>query len=800
MNLAWLVAALIPTEVGPTFEGDSRVAPRPEADLAGLLLGFRPEWARPQIFPPDAASRPEIDPAVQLVDRMIYGSDGNTGVEALKNYLLDDELTDDTAKISSLALVISPYIAGGDRYALCEQVLDSALARVEEQDSPSRLMRAALAAQRALRRRDRGHEYLADVAACLDELSGVDPSECDLVLSEVSDATPSLVVDRIVTALRQSVWSLVPGGIGADEILHSDNTGNDHSRVYGWSEDYLNIASDAADQYSRWLDDLYSSQLKRNITTTWGRSEPDLLFQTLALERLGHKTVYSYRKQLAMMRLVRSLPDLRRPDTAACVRLLRHSESAKELSFLLNRMLTGGPLDAIAVDCRQIISNRMPDSSIRDVELLVLSAGADLLPREEAEVALSGILQLINDGGPALAPGSWQAPSLRYEEAWIAAASLGSTAGASSLVAEHLLAQARSKGLDDEMWDRMFAEIIRRIVWAEVSDTVLADWRSFVAENSELSASFTVHAGRRALDIPADPPPEVGNSLNWAAEKLNYYLYQQAEVPIDEAIRIFEIAATEMRTIAAEAAQHRYRGGTVVASQVASTALAFIPDADPATWAFVLDFLTNAEIPRSDRTLGFDAMPASRVSVPSGIIDQYRERMKAAIEQPEIPWVAPDVTFTPYPSALRFGFAHGFISDDEAFTYTARLTSRREPSAVEEAAATLSSFSDHSDASWIQTLAVQLSHDGNPNVRAAVIRALSRTADRAPANVDIATSRLAELLRDDGVDVPLRTLSAVATMAHIPAEVRAVVSELQGSHPSKRIRDRAAELAAPLEG
>ncbi|WP_155769049.1 hypothetical protein [Mycobacterium asiaticum] len=800
MNLAWLVAALIPTEIGPAFEGDSRVASRPEADLAALLSGFRPAWARPQIFPPEPASRPEIDPALLLVDRMIYANDGNAGIEALKNYLLDDELTDDSAKIGSLALVISPYLAGGDRYALCEQVLDSALVRLQEQDSPSRLVRAALLAQRALRRRDRGNEYVGDVTACLDELAGVDSAECDLSLSEISDADPSAVVDRIVTVLRQSVWSLVPGGIVGADQLHSDSTGSDHSRVGGWSEDYLSIASEASDQYSRWLDDLYSAQLRRTNTTTWGRSEPDLYFQTLALERLGHKAAYSYRKQLAMMRLVTSLPSLRRPDAAACVRLLRQSESEAELSLLLDRMLTGGPLDAIAIDCRQIISNRLPDSSIRDVELRVLAAGADLLPRADAEVALSGILQLIKDGGPAVAPGSWQTDSSRYREAWVAAASLGSAAGASSFVAEALLGQARSKGLNDEMWDRTFAEIIGLIAWTDVSESVLADWRSFYAENSDLSESFTVNAIRRELEIPADPPPATGNSLNWAAERLNYHLRQKADVPAEEAARIFGIAAEEMRRISAEAERHHYRRGTVFASQVACAALPFIPHSDSTTWSFVLDFLTNPEIPRSDRSLGFDAMSASRVSVPSGVVDEYRQRVKAAIEQAEVPWVAPDVTFTPYPSALRFGFAHRFISDDDAFTYTARLISRHEPSAVEAAAVVLASFSEQSDATWIQTLAVQLSHDGNPNVREKVIPALCRTADRGSVNVDIATSRLAELLRDDGVNVPLRTLSAVASMRKVPAEVRAVISELQGSHPSKRVRDRAAELAAPPEG
>jgi hypothetical protein len=458
-------------------------------------------------------------------------------------------------------------------------------------------------------------------------------------------------------------------------------------------------------------------------------------------------------------------------------------------------MLTGGPLDAIAIDCRQIISNRLPDSSIRDVELSVLSAGADLLSREDAEDALNAVLHVIDSGGPALAPGAMQIAPSRYRDAWIAAAALGSTAGASSIVAERLLEQARTAGLEDELWDRMFAEVVSRIMWSDVAHAVRADWTAFVAERADPSKSITADAVQRALDTPSYPPAEIAGSLNWAAERLNYYLRQGVRSPIEEADRIFEIAALRMRTIATEAKRGHYSSGVVVASQVASGALSYIPNPGPELWEFVLDFLTNPEVPRSDRTLGFDALTVSHVSVPSQLVDRYRERVKAAIEQPEVPWVAPDVTFTPYPSALRFAFAYRFISSDDAFTYTAYLMARQEPAAIEEAAAALTSFSESSDASWIQTLAVQLSHDGNPNVRAQVIQALARTADQDSTNADIAANRLAELLRDDGVIVPLRTLAAVAGMKSIPAAMRSVISELQGSYPSKRVRDRAAKLA-----
>jgi hypothetical protein len=205
---------------------------------------------------------------------------------------------------------------------------------------------------------------------------------------------------------------------------------------------------------------------------------------------------------------------------------------------------------------------------------------------------------------------------------------------------------------------------------------------------------------------------------------------------------------------------------------------------------------TRRAYPLDSVTLGA-SLPNQHRRCSSMAEHQLRDRIRVAIERPEVPWVAPDVTFTPYPSALRFGFAHRFISDDEAFTYTVHLISRREPSAAEAAAVILASFSEKSDANWVQTLAIQLSYDGNPAVRAEVVRALSRTADRGLANAAVARRRLTELLRDDGVIVPLKTLGGVASMQNVPPGMRAVISELQGSHPSKRVRDRAAELASP---
>jgi hypothetical protein len=738
--------------------------------------------------------------ALLLVEQMMHPDRQEAGIDSLADLIIDTHDVDDPSKLAALALTVAPFIASRDQHARCETVLASAVSRVSLQDSQSKLVLAALHGQLALRRRDRGRKFLDAVGACLDLLSQVNVSECAHSSStENSFGTSVAVAERMVETIRHAAWSLVPGEPFIDEAAHGALPGEQHARVMGWTHDTLLIASEAANQYDRWLDELFKAEFQRAAIVTWGRSEPDLFYQTLELELQAHKSVYAYRRQLGLMRIVRSLPSLRRPDMSDCLRLLRHAEAEKELELLVDRLLRGGPLDAVATDSRQIITNRLSDADIRSVELTVLGAGADLLSQVEAEAALASVLGLIEQGGPRATPGAFRERSKRLEAAWQAAASLGNAAGASSTVADRLLEQLNVIGLQDELWDRVVARTIRRINWQDVAQPVRDRWEDF-ANGRQDSPSTTIQETRLALKMPPDRSSVPEASLDWAVDEINKHIRLGSQMPREQAAQILDLALADMRVIAKNAAAGRFSGYSIDAAEIAAHAMSYLPGVGNEIWGEVLDFLTNTGIARSDRTLGFDTLKAVEIPVPGELVEMYRQRVLSAIIANDISFVAPDVSFVPYPAALRFAFAHGFISEDEAFTFVAQLLSIREPNAIEEAAATISSFSLRSNASWIQTMAVQLSHDFNPRVRSEVIYALGRLAGSYADGSSIAYRRLTELLNEDGISVPSNALAATSHIRTIPHEMLATIRSLQANHPSKRIRQQAAVIATKAVG
>jgi hypothetical protein len=320
------------------------------------------------------------------------------------------------------------------------------------EDSISSLARAALYQQRALRRRDVDGPFLDDSVEALGLLRGVRPEECsDYTVGQHSHSTPEALASRIVDSLTNSAWSLIPTMIDPDQ----DGTPPppDWERVFAWTRDQLKVRSDEAEQYGRWLSDQYNVQLQRASLTTIGRRDPDLFYESYKFELLGHHAVYASRKNLALMRTLAAMPRLSRPDLADCIRLLRHSGAEKELTMLLNRLIQGGPLDALAADARQVVHVRAPAATLRPVDMFVLRSGADLLAQGEAYDGLGYVFTSLDEGGPSVGAGRYQVQSKRCESAWMAAIALAEVAGSTTDVASRLLTAVIEPLGSDDLWD-----------------------------------------------------------------------------------------------------------------------------------------------------------------------------------------------------------------------------------------------------------------------------------------------------------------------------------------------------------
>jgi hypothetical protein len=797
MNLAWLAALYTPDEIGPQIDRDPRMDQRPEADLAALITGRSPSWDRAP-WEADQGSQ-SIDTSLEPLEKALRWDESGTSVESAISYLRNAEASEDPAKYAALTIAVCPLLAEREFYLAGEELLRTALAAVSDGGSASNLIRAALLQQRALRRRDADGRFLDDSVEALRLVRGVDTADCtDFTLSAVSDSSPREVAERIVEILGSAIWSLIP----TREFIDPDRDGtpppDDWARIYSWSADQLKVRSAESEEYGRWLGDLYKFQLQRAAVTTMGRAEPDLFYQSYMYELMGHQAVYGSRKNLAMMRILSSTPRLLRADMSDCIRLLRHSGSENELVMLLNRLTRGGPLDALASDTRQIVHKKSRGADLRTFDMFVLQAGADLLSEGEASDTLDDVLTAIAAGGPSVGPGRYQVGSKRQLSAWMAAAALGEVAGASSIVASRLLATIRSNPNVDDLWDLTFAQIIRRIDWTTVTQAVSEEWQHYAREHLA-SRTETIQALQQQLKMYSDPTDidERGpNVIDDIADLLDRAFRTETDIQPGVASRLFERMQERLDNIQKNAVGGSYAGYAISHIELAALLFNHVVDDLPAKWRYLLAFLTDNRLPRSDRTLGFEVLSDTRHRIPDDIADEYRLKIASSIESRDIPWMAPDISLTPYPAAIRFAFRHRLISNDDAFIYVTQLLSSGIPAATEEAARTISSFAQSSQQDWIQTLGIQLSLDPNPTVRAQVLRALAALADSSSPTQSLATTRIIDLLGDDGIVVPLETLREVRKMRKIPPSVHPVARSMQSTHVSKRVRAMAAKVAA----
>jgi hypothetical protein len=798
MNLAWLAAVFVPEEIGPLIDRDPRVDQRPEADLAALITGRSPSWHKAP-WEGDKGSEASVDTALELLEKSLQWDESGENLDSTASYLQAAEASENPARYAALTIAICPLLAERELYNASEELLRIALAAVSEGGSANDLFRAALLQQRALRRRDTDGRFLDDSVEALRLLRRVDTADCtDFTLSTVSDSSPQAVAGRIVELLGSAIWSLIPTREFIDPNRDGTPPPNDLPRIYSWSPDQLKVRGDESEQYGRWLGDLYNFQLERAAVTTIGRAQPDLFYQSYMYELMGHQAVYGSRKNLAMMRILASMPRLLRRDMSDCIRLLRHSGSENELVMLLNRLTRGGPLDALASDTRQIVHKKARGADLRTFDMFVLQAGADLLSESEASEVLDDVFNTIASGGPSVGPGRYQVRSKRQLSAWMAAAALGETAGASSIVASQLLVAIRSDPKIDDLWDLTFAGIIRRIDWTTVVQTVAEDWREYTRENmgshteaiQALQREFNLYPDQTNIDLGSP------NVLDDIANLLDRDFRTETVIQPSDASRFLERVKQMLNRIQRDAVSGRYAAYAMSHIELAALLFNRIVDDIPSNWRYLLAFLTDSRLPRSDRTLGFEVLTDTPHRIPDDIADEYRTKIASAIESRDIPWVATDRSFTPYPAAIRFAFRHKLISNDDAFIYVTQLLSTGIPAATEEAARTISSFAQSSQQEWIQTFAVQLSLDPNPTVRAQVLRALVVLADSPSGTQSLATTRIIDLLGDDGIVVPLETLREVMKMTRIPDAVYPVARSMQATHVSKRVRTMAAKVAA----
>lgn len=590
------------------------------------------------------------------------------------------------------------------------------------------------------------------------------------------DISPQIAIQNILEALRSSA-----AGFGLDAPSSRDGT-----------QVIADLELDQLIQFRRWLHSTYEIKQSRSTPSDYG---PDLYFENLRLEMLGHRDVYLSRKELAMLRLVRFGPALPSSVASDCLRLLRLAGADSELRRLVNDLTLAGPVSSLLADGRRIDAHRISTSSLRTGEMIVLAAAAEVVTPPEAFRALNRVLSVIRGGSPTTAPRRWQADFSKDQEAWAAAAALAAAAGTSGAVARDLLAYATPERLADIASDTVIARIVRTIEWADIDDDLRERWLSLASTQAATDPrSPTSSAIRHALDVSPELQTSSGdNSLSGYADRINYYLRNGRPIPDQLRQESKRAALSSLARIGEDASAGKLVRRATNPAEIVAVVLTQSSDRD--AWAGLLEFFVNPIIARSDKARALDILARERPSLVPDLSASYAQALLSLIDTPDN-WAFDDPQRDAvFVSALNFAYVYGLLSEGDAVEYLGKLASSQDVEMRRHAARSLSLLASTAIRDWMLPKVYALSGDSDPTVRVAVARALGEICQRDDVVGDMAVERLGELLRSGGVYVPLQTLLQLPTKALTRPQIDRIVRQLRNENQSWRIRKRAAQLA-----
>jgi HEAT repeat len=762
MDLAWLVAVIEPDLLARRGYRDAGPL-EPPAELAKAMQGR----IQRSLFDEQID-----DAAVRAAYAAIAG--GDSALDKLIEVISASDTRDDLAKLTALTLLACALLAERDDVPTCLRLLDDALSWINDQSASTLLCRMLVLQQRALRNNDIGESVESDLDEIrrLIEQTRFDPYP-ELVLRVGADVTPEAAIDNILDVLRSS-----SAGFGLD--LPSFDMGY--------------VTSDLEDHqigsYRRWLDSNYKTKISREVPTDYG---PDLYFENLRLEVIGHREVYRARRELATMRVVRFIPSLPAAVAQDGLRLLRQAGADADLRQLIGELTFAGPMSAILADGRSIESNRTTDKALRTSEMIVLAAAAEVMSPSDAFKALTRVLSVIRRGGPTTAPLHWHADFSKDEDAWIAASALAAAAGTAGEIARSLLDYATPTRLTDEAFDRVVARIVARIDWEDVDGGLRALWLNLAATRTpDGRTTNTATAIRSALSVNAGVSLGADASLNDLAEGINHYLRTGIPIPDDVRQAAKDTALPSLVAAAKSAAAGTYGVGIVQPAEIVAVLLTQSPDDDE--WAGLLDFLTNPVVARREKSRAFDVLVSEQPYLSTELGSRYADRLASIVTETDRWGFTDPYAGDVFVPALAFAYAYGFLADESVAQHFRALTSSPDAGRRGVAGRYLSLLASKSLQDWMLPMVFSLSTDADPKVRFAVTRALGQVAQRQDVLADLAIGHLSDFLQSGGVFVPLNTLDQLGPETLRAAEIDRIVRRLRNESQSWRVRKRAAEL------
>lgn len=793
MNLAWIVAILRPLDVAPhpNFRS-AEYDVSPHVQLAGVVSG---DPSRSSHYSTDDPSGSlSIDPGVRFAEMSLTTQGIREGLAGLVQQIKSGGK--DHARSCALGLLACCAAAELDEYDTCDNILQNLLSRTSVDTPEGKLIRAALLQQQSLRWRDSGRQHTSQTTETLELLDAIEESDfSEFPMGLGATLNHSESVRHLITSLRHAAWSLVPIRRVVDEAENSPSSfptwqqlvrterSNQASRL-----DHLR-----ASEYSKFVEDSFNSMFRSQSRTFGGRGAATLFYAALNLELLGDLGVLRLRKQNALLKLVQcmSVSHPGSDEVADALRLLRNANVKSELDLAVERIRASGPLEALKRESDQILRNRTEPRMLRASELRILRGAADLMTQNEARNALPLICRVIEAGGAQPAPGSSQLAVVRLEAAWLTAARLANIAEEDDKIALILLEAARDGSPGDELWDKAIGRSLRNLNWENVSRETQSQWSAFFqSDNSSMAASGSVFEAL-TIDQAVFRKSKIEN-LEDVANRVNATM-SGTPMSAVEVSACVEIVKEDLEGVRSEASLGVFAFRTLDPADIAAALIIYSNVQD--LWPFLVDFLTDRKVQRSDKSGAFDRLSYGTTELPPEVAKALRRDSKGLLSTPGDYFE--DDAVVPFPAALRFLASSRIIGEAEAFSLIAQMFGSAEARSREEASRTAATLALSVSSPWLLAQAMQFSHDPEPAVRGHAARALS-VFSALPEFGESATARLVEMMNGEGILVPLLVIRQMRQSQNVPASAKRAIGGLTVDHPSAIVRKEAAELLSEV--
>lgn len=515
----------------------------------------------------------------------------------------------------------------------------------------------------------------------------------------------------------------------------------------------------------------------------------------LRTELLGDLS--SLRRRRELLGHLRVLRGLGAPEdeTTDAIRLFRQSDAREPLEDLLRWVRADGPASALVEGARSVLAKKSISTRPTRCDLIVLTGASEVMTASQLKRSLTAASAF--RGSPSNHIGSEVLAEWAIDDiVWRWTASLLPGSGRDAYVARQALSAIQNTTPADPVSDAL-ESVVEAIEWDEVPVELRTAWVKWARGQDDVALFGLVSTildrltGVRRHD---DGPPRPGG-LELAARLVweHGHGVQPEQAELSEAA---SNCAARLRAIRESAARGSYGFGGINSSDVAVLLASRLGKKE--LWPLLFDLLLDPAVSLYDKAPALERMAVDRPDLPPSLLERIKSSPERLFTGANVgPFGGQQLALSG--AVLRFVSAYELAPRGDWLVGITQLAgSDRADGRVEAARCAEVVAGSDGTPEWAGVLLLQLSHDNDPVVRAEAGRSLASRWDILGATAPAAEQRIAELLHEQGILVPLLTLRGLTRANTVPRKVNPLVLDLAATHPARVVRTVAQAVAADL--